>query len=146
MSEDLADYEDFRMRYNKYDLEFMINNLKSFITSDYINKFYRKNASLALEVIKKLQEQFNILKEGEEKSTTFDMYCYNHNIFTKCEIMISFEYEEIITLRFYLNCLKTKDEYDERRRSRLVKELDEYIGYHKAWLDFRKITEAVDEL
>ncbi|MBU3102920.1 hypothetical protein [Clostridium gasigenes] len=138
---DAEDYEDFRMKYNKFDIEFIINNLKKFVASDYINKFYKKNSYLILQVIKKLQNQLNLVVKAQNKYAS--AYCYE-NVLIDFKISISLNYEEIITLLFYLNCLHLKENHEYRRRDELVSELSKYIGKHKAWLDFRKLTIAVE--
>ena len=71
-------------------------------------------------------------------------YCFEEYIFYYTKIMINLTYEEVITLLFYLNIKKINDEFNIIRKNKIVKGLKEYIGQHKSWLDFRKIT--VDNL
>lgn len=142
MGKDANDYPDFRMSYNRSDLEFLIESIKEFISSGYINNFYKTNSTLALKVIAKLEKEAEILSKVEGASNLNNVRDYW--VFTDFSKYVHFEYEEIIVLRFYLSTLHLEHTHEQKRRVKMLSDLDEYIGQHRAWLDFRKITKDVD--
>lgn len=139
------DYEDFRIKYNKYTIKFILDSLNSYIISRYIDDFHSINIPLLKPSISKLEQALNHLKKAdklrqEHSSNAYVYHCYDNSIFDTLTITISFSYEEIITLLHYLHHIKFQDTYDFTKLNEITKELETYIGSHKAWLDFRKIS------
>ncbi|WP_321993060.1 hypothetical protein [Clostridium butyricum] len=137
------DYEDFRIKYNKYHIKFLLDHLKEFVVTNSIDNL-DDNLSLLEPVITKLEEAINSIKEAENLrkdyyNSEFYYYCYDKGIFDILTIIIVFSYEEVITILYYLKNI-TKNNNNEFILNKLTKELENYIGSHKAWLDFKKIS------
>lgn len=140
----IDDYEEFRLTYDSYDLKFIFECLKKLIVNEdeNMNEFYNTNKGLIIPVMDKFREALPKVNKVEKMlfSSECNNYCFEECIFYYTKIMIDLTYEEAITLLFYLKIKKFKDECDIIRKNKIVKGLQEYIGNHKAWLDFRNIT------